>query len=216
MLRNKEGESKENQFVEWCRKVRTHAQPDKVVVSGAASPATEHAESPFEQSCYKSLACDLLSNEVWPQQRHLPKFQIRKDPRTGHASISREQRSWVNVLLRKNLGDSRAAYFIFNHGLPILLDIPFRKQAPTKGMVQVMVQELMTWHASLLHSILHRQKHPGMADAHKCSSKDEKAWRRRRQDEKAQAKADWREGQYLAKERDSGIFFSCLLQSNKT
>ena len=67
-----------------------------------------------------------------------------------------------------------------------------------------MVRELMIWHASLLQSILDRQQHPGMADARKCGAKDEKEWRKRRQEEKGTAKANWREGKYLANERDIG------------
>jgi len=204
MLRNKDGSSKENTFLEWCRKVAVHAQPDKFDF-GAASAATEHAESVLEQNCYKSLALDLLTNEVWPQQRSDPKFKIRKDTATGQISVSNPQRSWINALLRKNLGDYRAAYYIFNHGLPELLDAPLKRYISlNKSKLQSMIRELMTWHASLLQSILQRQQDPGMEHAHMCSAKDQKEWRRNRQEEKARAAADLREGQALAKERDSG------------
>ena len=204
MFRNKDGSSKENTFLAWCRKVAMHAQPDKFDF-GAASAATEHAESALEQNCYKSLALDLLTNEVWPQQRSDPKFKIRKDTKTGQIIVSDKQRSWMNVLLRKNLGDYRAAYYIFNHGLPFLLDAPLtRCIVLTKPKLQSMVQELMTWHASLLQSILDRQQDPRMEFAHKCSAKDQQEWRRHRHEEKNRARADLREAEELAKERDSG------------
>ena len=203
MLRNKDGSSKENTFLGWCRKVAMHAQPDKFDF-GAASAATEHAESALDENCYKSLALDLLTNEVWPQQRKDPKFQIRKDRNTGQVIVSQPQRCWINVMLRKNLGDSRAAYFIFNHRLPELLDVPLRQKPLTIPKLQSMVQELMTWHASMLQSILDRQQHPGMADAHMCGAKDEKEWRTHRREEKSNAWVDLRQGQNLAKERDSG------------
>ena len=150
MCRTKDGSSKENTFIEWCRKVAAHAQTDKFHF-GAASAATEHA------------------------------------------------------MLRKNVGDYRAAYYIFNHGLPALLDAPLTRYTMlTKPMLQSMVQELMTWHASLLQSILDRQQDPRMEFAHKCSAKDQQEWRRHRHEEKNRARADLREGEDLAKERDSG------------
>ena len=204
MCRKKDGSSKENTFIEWCRKVAAHAQTDKFHF-GAASAATKHADSELEHNCYKSLALDLLINEVWPEQQSNPKFKIRKDTKTGQIIVSTEQRSWMNAMLRKNLGDYRAAYYIFNHGLPALLDAPLTRHIIlTKPKLQSMVQELMTWHASLLQSILDRQQDPRMEFAHKCSDKDQKEWRRHRHAEKSRALADLREGENLAKERDSG------------
>ena len=195
MCRQKDGSSKENTFIEWCRKVARHAQPDKFHFA-AASTATEHADSELDQSCYGSLALDLLTNEIWPEQRRNPKFEIRKDWNTGKISVSTAQRSWINCLLRKNLGDYRAAYFIFNHGLPDALDLPLgQKKALTKPKLQSMVQELMHWHASLLQSILLRQQHPGMEDAHKWSAKDQEEWRKDRREDKSKAFADLRQGQ---------------------
>ena len=135
MCRNKDGSFKGNRFIEWCRKVAVHAQPNKFHFE-AASTATEHADSALDQNCYGSLALDLLTNEVWPQQRKDPKFQIRKDRNTGQVIVSQEQRCWINHMLRKNLGDSRAAYFIFNHGLPELLDVPLRQKPLTIPKLQ--------------------------------------------------------------------------------
>ena len=202
MCRQKDGSSKENTFIEWCRKVARHAQPDKFHFE-AASTATEHADSALDQNCYGSLALDLLTNEIWPQQRSDPKFKIRKDWKTGKIIVSTPQRSWINCLLRKNLGDYRAAYYIFNHGLPDALDLPLGQKPLTKPKLQSMVQEFMNWHASLVQSILHRQQHPGMEDAHKWSAKDQGEWRRHRQEDKSKALADLRKGQYLANKRDS-------------
>ena len=111
MFRNKDGSRKENTFLVWCKKIVVHAHSDKFDF-GATRAATEHAGSALEQNCYKSLALDLLTNELWPQQRKEPKFQIRKDRNTGQVIVSQPQRCWINHMLRKNLGDSRAAYFM--------------------------------------------------------------------------------------------------------
>ena len=63
--------------------------------------------------------------------------------------ITNAQRSWINVMLRNNLGDAKVAYFILNHGLPKALDLPLRRQKPHKDSINNMLEELMTWHASL-------------------------------------------------------------------
>ena len=205
MVRNKDGSRKENTFLVWCKKIVAHAHSDKFDFL-APRASTEHAESALEQNAYKSMALDLLTNELWPKQRKEPKFQIRKDRNTGQVILSQEQRSWINTMLRKNLGDNKAAYFILNHGLPELLDVPLRQKPLSIPKLQSMVQELMTWHASMLQSIVDRQKHPGMATAHMCSAKNEwcKIWRTNRREEKSKAWVDLRQGQNLAKERDSG------------
>ena len=42
-----------------------------------------------------------------------------------------------------NLGDTKVAYFIVNHGLPALLDVSLRSSAPRKAMLQNMLEELV-------------------------------------------------------------------------
>ena len=42
--------------------------------------------------------------------------------------------------------------------------------------MQILVEELMTWHASLLHSMIERQNHPDMANARKPAALDQKEW----------------------------------------
>ncbi len=187
MTRNKDDSPKENVFIEWCRRVHVHYEPD-------ASTATEHTESAF-----KALAFDILSNDLTPQQLQNDKFRIRKDK-----ALSTPQRSVINAILRKNLGDSRVAYYIFNHGLPTLLDLPLRRKTPTKALLQNMLEELMTWHASLLQSILERQQHPDMIEAHKLSALDQKPWQKQRRQRRYEARQRLNQGTCLTRARDSG------------
>ena len=187
MTRNKDDSPKENVFIEWCRRVHVHYEPD-------ASTATEHTESAF-----KALAFDILSNDLTPQQLQNDKFHIRKDK-----ALSTPQRSVINAILRKNLGDSRVAYYIFNHGLPTLLDLPLRRKTPTKALLQNMLEEFMTWHASLLQSILERQQHPDMIEAHKLSALDQKPWQKQRRQRRYEARQRLNQGTFLARARDSG------------
>ena len=98
LVRDKAGLSKENTFLGWCRRVH--------------SSATEHvASDPF-----KALAEDMLSNDLTPAQRGEKKYMIRRDTETGEIAVTNQQRSWMNAVLRKNLGDAKVAYFIFMMG----------------------------------------------------------------------------------------------------
>ena len=212
MRRTKEGLAKENTFLEWCRRVNKH----KEVPSSSASIATEHAEN-----CFKSLAVDLLSNDLTPEQRYDNKYKIQKNPKTGEVSVPSKQRSWINVILRKNLGDYRVAYFIFNHGIPALFEEPRRSVHarrwddqsihistmascwPSKAMLQNMLDEVMTWHASLLQSILEQQKHPDMSIARKLSDLEQTAWQSQRREVHKKVKQRLAQGRRLAENRDS-------------
>ena len=197
MSRDKEGLEKELTCYEWCRRVRKHAEPAK---SGSASTATEHAAT----NCFKALAKDLLANEVDPKQQQDARYKMSYDTRTGEISVTNKQRSWINAMLRKNLGDAKVAYFIFNNGLPALLDMPLRGAVPTKAMLQnLLMDDLMVWHASLLQSILDHRNHPDMANARKLSALDQQKWQMQRRDKKRQAKLLMAHGSHLANERDS-------------
>ena len=131
MSRNKEGVSKVRTFTTWCRRVQQHRG-------------------------FKSLAVDLLSNDLTPAQQYDDKYKIKQDWWTGEIVITPKQRSWINAMLRKNLGDARVSEFIFNHGLPKLLDAPLSRKTLSGAMLRNMLVELMTWHASLLQSLLNR------------------------------------------------------------
>ena len=131
MSRNKEGVAKERTFIEWCRRVQEHR-------------------------CFKSLAVDLLSNDLTPAQQYDYRYKIKWDWETGEISLTTQQRSWINTMLRKNLGDARVSEFIFKDGLPKLLHASHRRKTLSKAMLRNMLVELMTWHASLLQSLLDR------------------------------------------------------------
>ena len=61
----------------------------------------------------------------------------------------------------------------------------------------------MTWHASLLQSIVERQNHPDMEDVHRQSALDEKEWQITQRDERWKALKQMKKGRKLQMERDS-------------
>ena len=174
MSRNKEGLAKENMFIEWCRRVQRHTE---AASTASPSTATEHV--------FKSLALDLLSNDLKPEQRN-DISKIIKDEKTGEIHVTTKQRSWINSILRKNLGHARVAFYIFKHGVPDLFNLPFRRQAPTRALLQSMLQDFMTWHASLLYSILRRPNHPGRANARMLAALGQTEWWMHRREQKVQ------------------------------
>ena len=183
LVRDKAGLSKDNTFLQWCRRVHSYSERANTVsmTSMPCSSATEHvASAPF-----KALAEDLLSNDLTPAQRGEKKYMIRRNKKTREIIVTNQQRSWINVVLRKNLGDAKVAYFIFNHGLPAFLDVSPRSSAPRKAMLQNMIEELMTWHASLLLNLLDHESHPDMASARKLTSLDERLWQQERREKKS-------------------------------
>jgi len=203
MQYTKEGDAKENTFLPWCRKIaRLRMQ--------VASTATEHAESSEAQEArwYKALALDLLSNESPPAQKGKERlwnlhWKIRRDKETGDIQVTDRQRSWINAMLRKKLGHTKVAFFIFNHGIPDLFDTPFRKKPPTRALLQSMLEDAMHWHASMLLSIVAYEDHPDMENARQLGALDQGAWRQQRQERKRQAKQRISQGSRLAMERDT-------------
>ena len=60
-----------------------------------------------------------------------------------------------------------------------------------------MIEQLMTWHASILYSIVEYEKDPGMEIAHRTSALEETEWRSRQRNEKDKARAYMERGQKL-------------------
>ena len=196
LTRDKSGRPKEQSFTDWCRRVASHSKKTSTATEHAAaeSSATEHAGS------FQSLAQDMLTNDLTEDQKQNPVYKLRKD-----TAVTTRQRSWINMVLRKNLGDSKVCYFIFNHGVPLLLDLPLRlKGKINKALLQNMLEEFMTWHASLLQSILEHQDHPDMTTARRLSDLDQKQWQQRRRQTKLEAKQQVQRGTFLAEQRDNG------------
>ena len=191
--RDKEGISKpaseKPAFVSWCKRVAAAAQG-----TAASSAAAEHARN---DSSFRRLTEDIFAHDLTPEQMRDPKYELGK-------TASREQRSFVNHMLRKNLGDARVAMYIFNHGVPQLLDAPLRRTPPPKALLQNMLAEFVTWHSSLSKWLLAREEDPNMPVAHQLSDPNLKPWRVDRQRRKRKAERELRQGLDLAALRDSG------------
>ena len=193
ITRDKAGIPKEHNFSQWCTWIARHSAATEH--AAASSAATEHADAdPF-----RKLAEHILTYELTPEQMNDPVYSLRRG-----RSITAKQRSFINSLLRKNLGDPRVAYYIFEHGIPTLLYPPFHNEKPSKAMLQNMLEEFMTWHARLLHYLLEGQQQPNAIIARRLSDPGQQQWQAERRRQKAEIQRRLRQGADLAMHRDSG------------
>ena len=189
MTRDKCGVPKDHSFVDWCKRI------------AMCSTGSTAASSAADDGAFRKLAKDFLTHDLTPEQKNDPVYRFREDK-----SVTTKQRSTINNVLRKNLGDHRVAYYIFEHGVPTLLDPPLQRKLPDcyKALLQNMLEEFMMWHASLLRWLLARQKDPNTIIAQRLSDLDQKEWQTQRRRKKHEAQQRLSQGTRLAKLRDSG------------
>ena len=192
--RNKQGLRKEHSFVDWCRRIAR---------IGAEGAATEHAN---DESRFRKLAKDIFAHDLTAEQKEDPTYWLPEGK-----SITTKQRNLINVILRKNLGDYRIAYYILEHGIPRLLNpenhiatlMILRRQPREAAHLQNMLHEFLIWHSSLLQWLTKLLKSPNTIMARKLSDLDQKEWQAERRCKKYEVKQQMREGAHLAELRDT-------------
>ena len=185
---DKQGVPKEHSFVDWCRRIALH----RTEGTATNSAATEHNDP------YKRMIKDIYANDLTPQQKNTRKYKLREG-----ASITTEQRSLVNVILRKNLGDARIALFILAHGIPTALDAPRDTQSLEREAIEPMLGELMIWHSRLLRGLVMRQDNPNTIIERKLSDLNQRDWQAERRVRKRALQQEIRRATLLAELRNT-------------
>ena len=144
----------------------------------------------------------MLLQDTTPSQRKQRKYQIRYGE-DGETLFSAEQRSWIQHMLRKKLGHKNVAFFIWQHGLPELLDAALRKNKPSAERLQSILEDGMRWHASLLRSLVEYSTGPQMEYARRMSDLGLTAWRRPKRQTYLAAKEKLNRGKRLCEQRDA-------------
>ena len=202
MKTDKDGAPKEHSFVDWCRKIALHRKE----FIAAKNAATEHADIAANNAAtehadpFRIMVKDIFANELTAEQKNNPKYKLREN-----ASIPQPLRSLVNVILRKNLGDAKVASFIFECGIPTVLDADLLSHPLQRANMETILEELMMWHASLLQWLDKRQNHPNTIIARRLSDPNEKLWQAYRRRRKLQLEQNLRKGAYLALLRDTNV-----------
>ena len=165
VIHDRQGVPKEHSFVDWCRRIALH----RTEGTATNSAATEHNDP------YKRMVKAILTNDLTPQQKNFSKYKLREG-----ASITAEQRSLLNAILRKNLGDARIALFILAHGIPTALDAPRDTQSLEREAIEPMLGELMIWHRRLLHWLVMQRDNPNRIIERKLSDLNQRDWQAER------------------------------------
>ena len=157
------------------------------------------SEEAGRSAYFRSLAEDLFATELREEQKKDRKYKLQKN------TITTPQRSWINVMLRKNLGDANVGHFMLDNGIPKIFDLPLRsKNAVDKALLQNMLDELMEWHVRLLDTIVTKKDDPNMAIAIKLSDLNAHEWREQRRELKSKAKQRLKDGSRLSEQKDTG------------
>ena len=203
LLRTKAGTRREDwSFGDWCKRVAMHSQTSSTA-TGQYIDSIDRSKL-AETVSYRALAEDIFRNELTREQAQDPKQKLRQGK-----SVPTKLRSTMNSILRKQLGDPHAVFFIFTNGVPTLLDpekalYDIERSRKVKALLQNMLEDLMVWHASMLQSILERQQHPNTAIARRLSDPEQKQWQNERRENKAGAKQYMDHGERLVNQIDSG------------
>ena len=152
--------------------------------------ATERVELDTNDvlSCYQRYGCNLITHDLLPHQKQDRRYRLRNDF-DGDTHLSGFQRSFVDNMLRKRLGDKKVAMLIWQHGLPRLADLPFtagptssgsRGQVLDMGMLQSSLDECILWYISLANHFATHQSQEGFDIQVSVSSLDEQERQRQR------------------------------------
>ncbi len=189
MMLHKNGSPKDaNQtlaFMRSCASIR-----DTMLQSVSRYNATERVELDTNDvlSCYQRYGCNLITHDLLPHQKQDRRLRLRNDF-DGDTHLSGFQRSFVDNMLRKRLGDKKVAMLIWQHGLPRLADLPFtagptssgsRGQVLDMGMLQSSLDECILWYISLANHFATHQNQEGFDIQVSASSLDEQERQRQR------------------------------------
>jgi hypothetical protein len=185
------GVPKKHLFVQRCRRISMHCTKG----DATNSASTENADN---GNRFRRMAEDIFAHDLTPKQKKDPKYQLREGK-----TLSSKQRSLVNSILRKNMGDARIALYILDRSVPTLLDPPLLRKAPQTAQLQNMLHEFMMWHASLLRWLAEKETDPNTIIARQLSDLNLKQWQSERRRRKWEAHQELRQGAHLAELRDS-------------
>jgi hypothetical protein len=157
-------------------------------------------------SCYQRFGRNLLKHELLPHQKQNSKYwlQNRFD---GDTVLSGFQRSFVDGMLHRALGDKKVAMLIWQHGLPRIADSPILGRGRLDiGMLQSSLIECMQWFTSLANAIVNHRSQEGFDLQLSVSSRDPQEQQRhqKRREVLQKARDDLRLGATLAKQRYKG------------
>ena len=171
MMLNKNGSSKDAnttlQFMKRAAGIR------KELLTTSSDNATERVELDKEtvSLCYQRLGRDLITHDLLPHQKRDKRYRLRNNFE-GDTHLSTFQRSFVDHMLRKALGEKKIAVLIWQYGLPSVVDPPDFKVLDMR-MLQSSLDECLSWYVTLANEIVAHQTQEGFDVQLSPSSLDE-------------------------------------------
>ena len=215
MMRHKDGSPKDANETLACMRSCSAVRDSQIYPYNA----TERVELDDNEvaACYQRFGRNLIKHELLPHQKKNKKYLLRNNFE-GDTYLSGFQRSFVDNMLRKRLGDKKVAMLIWQHGLPRLAD-PSSSAGPTRfigphtfhtaldiGMLQSSLEDCIAWFTSLANHIVIHRSQEGFNLQLSASSRDPQEQQRQQTRREALQKARdaLRLGATLAKQRDKG------------
>ena len=198
---------------EGIRRKSSDNATERVVPATTSDNATEHVELNEEEVslCYQRFGRTLITNSLLPHQKRDARYCLRNNFH-GDTHLTTFQRTFIDNLLRKFLGDKKVAILIWQHGLPSIPDTPlvWRQEKDHRehylGMLQSSLKNCLQWYTALAKEIVVHKTQPGF-DSHQSGSslnKDERELCRKRRAALQKAQDALRRGADLARQRDVG------------
>ena len=210
MLLHKDGSPKDpDQTLAFMRSCATFR--DEQIYPYNATERVELDENEVS-SCYQRFGRNLIKHDLLPHQKQNKKYHLR-NKFDGDTHLSGPQRSFVDSMLRKSLGDKKVAMLIWQHGLPRLADLgcsfgntASRGQVLDMGMLQSSLDECMQWFTCLANDIVTHKNQEGFDLQLSASSLNgqERQRQQTRREALQKARDALRLGATLAKQRDKG------------
>ena len=208
MMVHKDGSPKDPN--ETLRFMRRCARIRKDVLFTARDNATERVElTEAEVSlCYQRFGRYLITHDLLEHQKKDHRYRLR-NKHEGDTHLSTFQRSFVDNMLRKILGDKKVASLIWQYGLPSIVATRHAHAGGLSskfdtGMLQSSLEECLRWYVSFANDIVTYKTQEGFACQLSASSLDTEE--RQRQQTRRQALQKAREavrlGATLAEQRD--------------
>ena len=142
-----------------------------------------------------------LHLQLLPAQKGQAKYKVRHD-QIGNVLLSGKQRSWVDLMLRKKLGDKWVATFIWIHGLPPLFH-GFAGKTVTTEMLQSALHHGTEWYASLIQSLLEYDADPTLEERRELGAWQKSAFQEQRRQALRAAVRRTQNAKALVKARDT-------------
>ena len=147
------------------------------ITTGEYEPHRVELNEKEVRLCYQRFGRILLTDDLLPHQKQNKKYHLRNNW-PGDTFLSSFQRSFIDSMLRKFLGDKKVAFRIWQHGMPSIADAPIvlcRRRGDHKeyfrGMLQSSLNECVHWYSCLANEIVVHKNQEGFDATRSTSTK---------------------------------------------